>query len=262
MEQVSSSPAETVANIEELLTEILLRVPAGTLIRFKRVSKQWLSLISSSSFRNSHAKCVHNKTLYICTYEHRGDQFNRYRVQAIKVSDLFSFSDTATPITMYPPKSKSKSKSNVLQEVALLKSYRSGCRVVPRGMGFGVFGSRIVLAGGSTYNTPKPSYVLDTTDSEAKFVSSVIPDMEQDRRMYPPLLHEIDGKLYALSKNKFAVFDPKTKVWAPLPPLITNWTSYFSCSVILGSKIVATLMECMEAILSALTWLPLMDRGL
>ncbi|KAL6127650.1 hypothetical protein ACLB2K_071013 [Fragaria x ananassa] len=40
----SSSPAETVVNIEELLKEILLRVTAGTLILFKRVSKQWLSL--------------------------------------------------------------------------------------------------------------------------------------------------------------------------------------------------------------------------
>ncbi|PRQ54166.1 putative F-box domain-containing protein [Rosa chinensis] len=35
--------AETIANTEELLTEILVRVPATPLVRFKCVSKHWLS---------------------------------------------------------------------------------------------------------------------------------------------------------------------------------------------------------------------------
>ncbi|KAL6143152.1 hypothetical protein ACLB2K_053847 [Fragaria x ananassa] len=49
-----SSLAETVANLEELLTEILLRVPAKPLLRFKCVSKHWLSLISDPKFRHRH----------------------------------------------------------------------------------------------------------------------------------------------------------------------------------------------------------------
>ncbi|PRQ36131.1 putative F-box domain-containing protein [Rosa chinensis] len=49
-----SSSAETVANIEELLKQILIWVPALSLIRFKCVSKQWLSLISDPEFRLRH----------------------------------------------------------------------------------------------------------------------------------------------------------------------------------------------------------------
>ncbi|XP_004305927.1 PREDICTED: F-box protein At5g07610-like [Fragaria vesca subsp. vesca] len=50
----SSTSAETVANIEELLTEILLLLPAKPLVRFKCVSKHWLSLISNPNFCHRH----------------------------------------------------------------------------------------------------------------------------------------------------------------------------------------------------------------
>ncbi|KAL6135868.1 hypothetical protein ACLB2K_068093 [Fragaria x ananassa] len=50
----SSSLAETVGNTEELLTEILVRVPARPLVRFKCVSKHWLSLISDPRFCRLH----------------------------------------------------------------------------------------------------------------------------------------------------------------------------------------------------------------
>ncbi|XP_004305918.1 PREDICTED: F-box protein At5g07610-like [Fragaria vesca subsp. vesca] len=49
-----STLGETVANIEELLTEILVRVPARPLVRFKCVSKRWLSLISDPKFCHRH----------------------------------------------------------------------------------------------------------------------------------------------------------------------------------------------------------------
>ncbi|XP_050383008.1 F-box protein At5g07610-like [Argentina anserina] len=51
----SRTSAETVANIEELLTEILLRVPARPLVRFKCVSKHWLSFISGPEFCHRHS---------------------------------------------------------------------------------------------------------------------------------------------------------------------------------------------------------------
>ncbi|XVF42683.1 hypothetical protein PTKIN_Ptkin01aG0384400 [Pterospermum kingtungense] len=50
-----SSAADAVASNQDLLEEILLRVPAKPLLKFKSVSKQWLSLISSSEFCISHA---------------------------------------------------------------------------------------------------------------------------------------------------------------------------------------------------------------
>ncbi|KAM4087945.1 hypothetical protein ACB094_07G034000 [Castanea mollissima] len=49
-----SSSAETVANNEDLVTQILIRVPVKPLLRFKCVSKHWLSLISSSHFYHHH----------------------------------------------------------------------------------------------------------------------------------------------------------------------------------------------------------------
>ncbi|KAF7820560.1 F-box protein [Senna tora] len=46
--------AEAVGENDDLLTEILLRVPAKPLVRFKCVSKRWLSLISHSNFCRRH----------------------------------------------------------------------------------------------------------------------------------------------------------------------------------------------------------------
>ncbi|PON51067.1 F-box domain containing protein, partial [Parasponia andersonii] len=42
--------AETVACNDDLLDEILIRLPIKSLIRFKSVSKHWLSLISAPKF--------------------------------------------------------------------------------------------------------------------------------------------------------------------------------------------------------------------
>ncbi|KAF7129819.1 hypothetical protein RHSIM_Rhsim10G0184900 [Rhododendron simsii] len=47
--------AEIIATNVDLHTEILLRVPATSLIKFKSVSKRWLSLISDSRFAQNHA---------------------------------------------------------------------------------------------------------------------------------------------------------------------------------------------------------------
>ncbi|KAK9925456.1 hypothetical protein M0R45_033780 [Rubus argutus] len=54
MKRCSSSLAETVANTEDLLTEILVRVPAKPLVRFKCVSKHWFSIISDPKFCHRH----------------------------------------------------------------------------------------------------------------------------------------------------------------------------------------------------------------
>lgn len=49
-----SSPAEAVANLDDLLKQILVRVEAESLVRYKCVSKHWLSLISDPKFRDDH----------------------------------------------------------------------------------------------------------------------------------------------------------------------------------------------------------------
>ncbi|CAK7341643.1 unnamed protein product [Dovyalis caffra] len=51
-----SSSGETIGTNHDLLIEILLRLPAKSLLKFNSVSKQWLSLISDPKFRFSHAR--------------------------------------------------------------------------------------------------------------------------------------------------------------------------------------------------------------
>nr|XP_011463565.1 PREDICTED: F-box protein At5g07610-like [Fragaria vesca subsp. vesca] len=53
---MSLSAAETVANIEELLTTILVSLPPRPLVRFKSVSKHWLTLISDPAFLRRHTQ--------------------------------------------------------------------------------------------------------------------------------------------------------------------------------------------------------------
>ncbi|THF96020.1 hypothetical protein TEA_027285 [Camellia sinensis var. sinensis] len=50
-----SLAVEVISNVD-LLSEILLRVPTKSLIRFKCVSKHWLSLISDSQFSSNHTR--------------------------------------------------------------------------------------------------------------------------------------------------------------------------------------------------------------
>ncbi|XP_004299773.1 PREDICTED: F-box protein At5g07610-like [Fragaria vesca subsp. vesca] len=50
------SSAEMVGDNEDLLREILLRVPAQPLVRFKCVSKYWLSFISNPIFCDAHTR--------------------------------------------------------------------------------------------------------------------------------------------------------------------------------------------------------------
>ncbi|XP_050363642.1 F-box protein At5g07610-like [Argentina anserina] len=49
-----SAAAEAIANMKEILTEILVSVPARSLVRFKCVSKHWYSLISNPKFCHRH----------------------------------------------------------------------------------------------------------------------------------------------------------------------------------------------------------------
>ncbi|KAF7128106.1 hypothetical protein RHSIM_Rhsim11G0068300 [Rhododendron simsii] len=52
----TSPAAELIANNIDLLTQILLRIPTKSIIRFKSVSKHWLSLLSDSGFASSHCR--------------------------------------------------------------------------------------------------------------------------------------------------------------------------------------------------------------
>ncbi|XVF54660.1 hypothetical protein PTKIN_Ptkin05aG0199000 [Pterospermum kingtungense] len=67
---VLSSAAEQICNHEDLLTEILVKLPAKSLIKFKLVSKQWRCLISSHRFCLYHTRSFPTKpsALFIDAY--------------------------------------------------------------------------------------------------------------------------------------------------------------------------------------------------
>ncbi|XP_058189413.1 F-box protein At5g07610-like [Rhododendron vialii] len=52
----TSPAADLIANNFDVLTQILLRLPAKSLIRFKSVSKHWFSLLSDSQFASAHSR--------------------------------------------------------------------------------------------------------------------------------------------------------------------------------------------------------------
>ncbi|XP_022744561.1 F-box protein At5g07610-like [Durio zibethinus] len=53
---ILNSAAETISCNQDLLTEILLRLPTKSLIKFKCVSRQWFSIISDPEFCFSHTR--------------------------------------------------------------------------------------------------------------------------------------------------------------------------------------------------------------
>ncbi|XP_040369026.1 uncharacterized protein LOC121051106 [Rosa chinensis] len=184
-----------------------------------------------------------------------------YSIQAIDLTDLLSFSDTPITISFSrsPPTKAmgsppTKVQDHILREVDFLQG-----NDVPYDMGFGVFGSQIVLAGGlqlpQRHRTTSKVYVLDTLRDKPKFVKRKankpkrrdhgIPEFQSPKRL--PQLMEIEGKLYALdlrpqqgfpSSSSFEVFDPQTGSWAALPdhpPPIIQCRGPLSCAVV-GTK--------------------------
>lgn len=62
-----SSSADTIASYDDLLTEILIRLPVKSLLRFKSVLRHWLSLITTPHFarcRNPDPSSVSGLFLY------------------------------------------------------------------------------------------------------------------------------------------------------------------------------------------------------
>ncbi|PRQ37026.1 putative F-box domain-containing protein [Rosa chinensis] len=58
-------PAEAVSGNQDLITDILLRLPVKSLLRFKCVSKQWLSLISDPRFSRNY-RSLASASILLC----------------------------------------------------------------------------------------------------------------------------------------------------------------------------------------------------
>ncbi|MED6150566.1 hypothetical protein PIB30_073590 [Stylosanthes scabra] len=83
------SSAEEIERSEDLLMEILLRMGAVTLIRFKCVSKRWCTLISSPYFSDRHVRRHANITKVTgILLEPEEDDDNRYTVNHNEIKPL------------------------------------------------------------------------------------------------------------------------------------------------------------------------------
>ncbi|KAE8708337.1 hypothetical protein F3Y22_tig00110346pilonHSYRG00132 [Hibiscus syriacus] len=83
--------AEEIGNNHDLLTQLLLRLPTKSLLKFKCVSKQWLSLISDPQFCLSHTR-----------HQHRDDdRFLEPTALLLKVHDIFSPEFDVVPLKHY-----------------------------------------------------------------------------------------------------------------------------------------------------------------
>ncbi|XP_060198590.1 F-box/kelch-repeat protein At3g23880-like isoform X1 [Lycium barbarum] len=92
----------------ELITEILLRLPVKSLLKFRCVSKSWLALISSPQFVNTHLSiCANNKDnthqrLIVTVNRHK------YNLKDISVSSLLYDSVTEALDLDYPTRNTHK----------------------------------------------------------------------------------------------------------------------------------------------------------
>ncbi|CAA7026941.1 unnamed protein product [Microthlaspi erraticum] len=84
----SSSSAEIVADLDDVLLQILSFLPVKTLLRSKRVSKRWLSLITNPDFSNRFIKSKH--PLPISGFFLQGTRGTEYRFVSLDDDDVAS----------------------------------------------------------------------------------------------------------------------------------------------------------------------------
>ncbi|OIT23019.1 f-boxkelch-repeat protein [Nicotiana attenuata] len=93
----------------ELITEILLRLPVESLLRFRCVSKSWLALISSPEFVKAHLNISANNK----DYTHHRLMMNfesKYNIKDCSLSSLFNESVIEAFDLDYPTKSNGSYK--------------------------------------------------------------------------------------------------------------------------------------------------------
>lgn len=92
--------AEKIGNNQDLLAQILLRLPAKSLIKFKCVSKQWLSLISNPHFCLSHTRHQGDDgflhpTALLLKVEYILDEFHVVPLKNFSQVPFFQYSSTS-----------------------------------------------------------------------------------------------------------------------------------------------------------------------
>ncbi|WCJ36434.1 F-box family protein [Euphorbia peplus] len=122
----SSFSAEKIANNDDLLLQILIRLPVKPLLKFKSVSKHWLSLIANPNFSRlgylSHSPCICGLLVY--TYSRA-----TYQYDFINLDCQHSNSQLKTLTSFdYPPDMRIIQSCNGLLLCSSIPSFRSATK--------------------------------------------------------------------------------------------------------------------------------------
>ncbi|CAL5376494.1 unnamed protein product [Camellia sinensis] len=197
--ETSPASSEVIASNVDLLSEILLRLPPKSLLRFMSVSKNWLDLISDSQFGSKHARRNRNRTVSGLFFYHHYWSRN----EQVKSVSLLGQSSLPTPYFIECRRVRIVSSCNglILCDIdCFIHNRKTTCYVVcnlttqeftrlpehgdtqpPAYLAFDPSQSphyKVVL-----YNYTPPSYQLDIYSSESKYWRHITVDALPVKRL-------------------------------------------------------------------------------
>ncbi|CAL5328402.1 unnamed protein product [Camellia sinensis] len=228
--ETSLASSEVIASNVDLLSEILLRLPPKSLLRFMSVSKNWLDLISDSQFGSKHARRNRNRSVSGLFF------YNHYwsRNEQVKSVALLGQSSLPTPYFIECRRVRIVSSCNglILCDIdCFINNRKTTCYVVcnlttqeftrlpehgdsqpPAYLAFDPSQSphyKVVL-----YNYSPPSYQFDIYSSESKYWRHITVDALPVKRLEGVFWN---GAIHWLSNDHHIRFDVGSEELIQIP---------------------------------------------
>ncbi|KAL6275155.1 hypothetical protein ACE6H2_018756 [Prunus campanulata] len=220
--------------IEEMLEEIL---------ELKMASPDWMRdqllvrLLERFCAAEDGLFAGDDKVLYICFAKYGLDNVISYVIESVKLNYVLSSPcSISCPFSHLPNRNCSIMHHDCSSQLQLEQVASISRKDLPTHVGCGVFGSKILFAGGVKGRRdrglrkymPCPCgqiFEFETNRTLNPNRSITLQTQVLMGRKAQPLLQEIEGKLYALASYQlsfhaspyFEVFDPQEAKWSPLP---------------------------------------------